>query len=155
MNISLSVQVPAEPADVFPWLDDPHRAMLWQKGVKKSILITETPERIGTTFVEEMEEGGKTLQLRGMITAYAANQMIAFHLESSIHEVDACYSVRGETGLSVVSVVSNIHWKFPMNLVVIILGRKIKEGIQEQTRAELGELRRLCQEELRGQPSQA
>lgn len=150
MKISLAVQVPGAPDDVFPWLRDPEKAMLWQRGVKKAEIVTRTPERTGTTFVEEMEEDGKTLQMHGMITGYAENEMIAFHLESRIHEVDASYSVKGEAGCSVVTVVSNIHWKFPMNLLGLILGRKIKEGILGQTQAELGELKRLCEEGLRG-----
>lgn len=151
MNISLSIQVPGAPDEVFPWLDDPEKAMLWQKGVKKAKMLTETSERIGTTFVEEMEEGGKVLEMHGMITAFARNEMIAFHLESRMHEVDACYSVRGGGESSVVMVASTIHWKFPMNLLSLLFGPKIEEGILQQTQAELGELRRLCEEQQRGQ----
>ena len=92
MKISLAVEVAVRLEEVFPWLDDPEKAMLWQKGVKKAEIIQETPDRIGTTFVEEMEEDGNALQMHGVITAYASNRMIAFHLESRIHEVDACYS---------------------------------------------------------------
>lgn len=150
MKISLAVEVAVRPEEVFPWLDDPEKAMLWQKGVKKAEIIQATPDRIGTTFVEEMEEDGNALQMHGVITAYAPNRMIAFHLESRIHQVDACYSIVEEDGCSVVRVESSVRWKFPMNMISLIMGRRIKEGILKQMQEELGQLRMRCEEEKRG-----
>jgi len=51
-------------------MDNPEKTMLWQKGMKKGEIIKETPEKIGTTFMEEMEEGGNSLVMRGVITGY-------------------------------------------------------------------------------------
>ncbi len=60
MKINCAIEVSGQPDEVFPWIDDPEKAMLWQKGVKKGEIIRETPEKIGTTFTEEMEEGGNS-----------------------------------------------------------------------------------------------
>ena len=147
MKINFAVEVLGKPDEVFPWIDNPEKAMLWQKGVKKGEIIKETPEKIGTTFMEEMEEGGNSLVMCGVITGYVRNQMITFHLESKIHKLDVCYSITGEGGKSVIAVESDIHWKFPMNIMSIILGRKIKDGILKQTESEFAELKRLCAEE--------
>ncbi|MCL4872404.1 MAG: SRPBCC family protein [Anaerolineae bacterium] len=147
MKINFAVEVLGEPDKVFPWIDNPEKAMLWQKGVKKGEIIKETPEKIGTTFMEEMEEGGNSLVMHGVITGYIRNKMITFQLESKIHKLDVCYSITGEDGKSVITVESNIHWKFPMNIMRIIFGRKIKEGILKQTESEFAELKRLCEEE--------
>ena len=147
MRINFAVEVPGEPEKVFLWIDNPEKAMLWQKGVKKAEIIKDMPERIGTTFVEEMDDGGNSLIMRGIITGYARNQMITFHLESRIHKLDVCYSVRAENGRSVITAESDIHWKFPMNIVSIVLGRKMQESILKQTELEFAELKRLCDEE--------
>ena len=44
--------------------------MLWQKGVKEGKILVETPEKIGTTFKEVMEEDGNSLEMFGVITGY-------------------------------------------------------------------------------------
>lgn len=147
MKIDFVIEVSGEPDEVFPWIDNPEKAMLWQKGVKKGEIIKETPEKIGTTFTEEMEDNGNSLVLRGVITGYVINQMITFQLESKIHKLDVCYSITGEGGKSLITAESNIHWKFPMNIMSVFLGRKIKEGILKQTESEFAELKRLCEEE--------
>jgi len=147
MKINFAIEVSGEPDEVFPWIDNPEKAMLWQKGVKKGEIIQETPGKIGTTFMEEMEEGGNSLVMRGVITGYVRNKMITFQLESKIHKLDVCYSITGEGGKSLITAESNIHWKFPMNIMSVFWGRKIKESILEQTESEFAELKRLCEEE--------
>jgi hypothetical protein len=147
MKINFAIEVPGEPDEVFTWIDNPEKAMLWQKGVKKGEIIKETPEKIGTTFIEEMEDSEGSLVMHGVITGYVKNQMITFQLESKIHKVDVCYSITGKDGKSLILAESDIHWKFPMNIMSIILGRKIKEGILKQTESEFAELKRLCEEE--------
>jgi hypothetical protein len=147
MQIDCSIEILADPDQVFPWIDDPEKAMLWQQGVKGGEIIKETPERIGTSFVETMEEGGSSIEMRGVITGYTKNKLIAFHLESKIHVVDVTYSVAGADGRSLVLMESKIRWKFPMNIMRIFLGRKIKNGILEQTESEFAELKWLCEAE--------
>ena len=85
--------------------------------------------------------------MHGVITGYVKNQMITFQLESKIHKLDVCYSITGKDDKSLITAESNIHWKFPMNIMSIFLGSKIKEGILKQTESEFAELKRLCEEE--------
>ena len=93
-----------------------------------------------------MEESGRSLQMRGVITGYLKDKMISFQLESKIHAVEVSYSVAGEPGKSVARMQSTIHWKFPMTIMSIIFGRKMKSGIVQQTQSEFAELKRLCEE---------
>ena len=67
MKITLTIDILCSPVKVFPWIAEPDRAMRWQKGVKGGEIIKETPEKIGTTFKEEMEENGKKLVMYGEI----------------------------------------------------------------------------------------
>jgi hypothetical protein len=147
VRIALAVVISRKPEEVFPWIGDPHRAMRWQKGVRGGQILTETPERIGTTFREEMQENGKTLVIWGEITQYFENRLISFRLDSKIHRVGATYSVSGNERESTLAVESIIHWKFPMNILSLLMGRKIRDGILRQTKYELGELKRLCETE--------
>lgn len=119
--------------------------MMWQRGVKSGAIINETPEKVGTTFTEVMEEGGKSLEMHGVITGYVRNEMISFHLDSRLHSVNVCYSIRGGHGRSKISMESDIHWKFPMNVMSIFIGRKMRDNIIRQIKSEFAELNKLCE----------
>jgi hypothetical protein len=68
VKITLSVDIYRRPEEVFPWIAEPDKAMRWQKGVKGGEIIKETPEKVGTTFKEVMEENGNHLVMYGEIT---------------------------------------------------------------------------------------
>ena len=147
MKITLTVDILCRPEEVFPWIAEPEKAMRWQKGVKRGEILKETPEKVGTTFREEMAEDGKRIVMYGEITNYIQDQLISFHLESKIHTVDVSYSLVYNDNKSTFTVESTIHWKFPMNIISRFIGRKIKEGIMQQTESELAALKRLCETE--------
>jgi hypothetical protein len=147
MRISLAVDLLCEPHEVFRWIAEPEKAMVWQSVVKRGEVLRETPEKVGTTFREVLEEDGRTIEMLGAITGYVEDRLISFHLESRIHAVDVSYSIEGNDGGSTLSVECVIHWKFPMNLMSIVIGGRMREGILRQTGSELMELKRLCEAE--------
>lgn len=135
-----------KPAEfVFPWIAEPDKAMQWQKNVKGGEIIVNKPEVIGTTFKEEIEEGGNCLEMYGVITRFIKNQIIEFHLESKIHKLDVSYSVEEINKTTKIKVDARINWKFPMNLLSVFIGRKMKNGIAEQMESEILELKRVCE----------
>jgi hypothetical protein len=79
------------------------------------------------------------------IIDFLPNQLISFHIESKIHNVYLVYSVIGENNKSTVTVNSKIKWKFPMNLICLVIGQKIKSKIFKQIKSELTELKMLCE----------
>ena len=145
MNITHTIEIDCKPVDLFPWIAEPQKAMRWQKGVKSEEILEETPEKIGTTFREEMEENGNSILMVGEITDYIQDKRIAFHLESKIHQVDVSYSIAEHDNRSTLTVASTIRWKFPMNVISLFTGRKIKVGILQQTASEFAELKRRCE----------
>ena len=148
MKLMASIDISSDPNDIFAWIDNPDKAMHWQKGVKTGEIIKKTSEKIGTTFREELEENGKSLIMYGEITDYIPNKLISFQLESKIHRVYVKYTVVGNANNSTVSVDSTIRWKFPMNFISLIIGYKIKTKILVQTKSELSELKKLCEKEV-------
>lgn len=145
MKISTSIDILASPNSIFPWIAQPDKAMLWQKDVKGGEIITETPEKTGTTFREEIEQDGKRLTMQGEIIKYIQDKQISFHLESKIHSFDVNYLISGKAEKSIFSIDLDIKWKFPMNIIFLLSGNRIKEGILKQTKLELAELKRLCE----------
>lgn len=133
------------PAEVFGWIADPAKAMRWQAAVKEGTVLEETPGKVGTRFVERIEQGGRGLTLRGEIVDFLQDERISFRLRSRIHQVDVEYSVRQRDTGSTVTMISTIRWKFPMNVAARVLGGRVRQGILQQTSAEFAELKRLCE----------
>jgi len=145
MRIIYANEICKSPEVVFPWISDPNKALQWQKNVKGGEILSNKPGMVGTTFKEEIEEDGKSLEMRGVITKFVEDQIVAFHLESKVHEVDVSYSLEGVNEVTRVTVDARINWKFPLNLLSVFIGRKMKTGIAEQLKTEIFELKRICE----------
>lgn len=145
MRITYANEIRKPPEFVFPWIAEPEKAMQWQKNVKGGEILISKPEVVGTTFKEVVEEGGGSLEMEGVITKFVRDQMIEFHLESKMHEVDVSYSLEGLNNHTKIMVDAKIHWKFPISLLSLFTGNKMKKGIAEQLESEILELKRICE----------
>lgn len=148
MQIDTSIDIIAKPKKVFPWIANPDKARRWQKNVKESKIIKKAKEIVGTTFKETMQENGKTLEMYGEVMGYEQNRSISFRLESKIHKVDVEYFVESKEDKSIVSMKASINWMFPMNIVSLFVGKRMRKGILDQSNLELRELKKLCEENL-------
>lgn len=83
--------------------------------------------------------------MSGEITSYVPNSSISFLLVSKIHKVEVNYSVSGDNNGSTVTMESKITWRFPMNIIRLFIGNKIKDKIRNQTNVEFSELKNLCE----------
>ena len=145
MRIRYSDEIRQPPERVFPWIAEPEKAMQWQKNVREGKILVEKPEKIGTTFTEILEEDGNTLEMRGTITEYVENKVIGFHIQSRIHEFDVSYSVEEIRRSTRLAIDVNIRWKFPMNVLSLFIGKKMKAGMIHQLHEEVLELKRICE----------
>lgn len=145
MKIVREIGIAKPPEAVFPWIADPQKAMLWQKDVRGGEVRTSTPEVVGTTFIETVEEDGGRLEMTGTITEYRPNRAMGFHLNSRIHEFDVRYSLEGGGKTTRVSMDASIRWKFPMNVISLAVGKKMEKSLGEKMDSELRELKRICE----------
>ena len=147
MNIEHGIEISRPPEQVFPWIADPDKAMQWQKNVKGGEILVETPDKIGTTFKETIEEDGNELEMHGSITEYVEGKLIGFHIESRIHTFDVRYSVKEIEEGSEVSTEINIRWKFPMNVMSLFIGKKMEATLLEGIETEFRALKQICEME--------
>ena len=119
--------------------------MKWQKNVKRGDIIESKPGVVGTTFNEVIEENGKSLEMHGTITRFVENKNIGFHIISKIHEFDINYSLELTNESTKVSIEAIIEWKFPMNVISLFFGQRMKKKITQELHAELNELKRLSE----------
>lgn len=65
MRIAGEIMIAKAPEAVFPRIAEPEKAMRWQRNVKGGEIILSTPDMVGTTFTETIEENGRSLDMRG------------------------------------------------------------------------------------------
>jgi uncharacterized protein YndB with AHSA1/START domain len=145
MKISFSIDINSTPATVFGWLEEPEKATKWMTSVTKTEILHETPERIGTTFREVVEEDGSGVELQGVITDFKPNKSISFHLDSRVNAVDVEYYVEETQNGTRLTQNANVRWKFPVNVISIFMGVKIKQNITAQSQKEFEKLKELCE----------
>ena len=145
MKLSFSIDVNSPPATVFSWIENPENAMKWMTSVARGEILHETPERVGTTFREVVEEDGNGVELQGMITGYEPGRSISFHLDSRVNVVDVAYCVEATQNGTCLTQTANIRWKFPVNVISLFMGTKMKQGISAQSQKEFEKLKELCE----------
>jgi hypothetical protein len=145
MKISYAIEIKSSPEVVFGWLEKPEKAMVWMTSVSKTEILHETTEMVGTTFREVVEEEGGAIEMQGCITGYQSNKSISFHLNSKVNIVDVKYCIEEiREGVRLVEQ-ANIQWKFPINILSMIIGDKIKQNVTAQLRGEFNKLKELCE----------
>ena len=147
MEITHSIVIESNVESLWKWLGNPENAKTWMESVSKTEYIHKTPNMIGTTFRETVVDEGGELELEGIVMDYCENERITFHLKSRIHEVDVEYNIV-DIGDSVrLDVNTDIQWKFPMNILSVFTGSKIKQQIFESSSKEFQKLKELCEAE--------
>ena len=150
MKFTFSIDIHSPPAVVFSWVENPQKAMQWMTSVARGEILHETPERIGTTFREVVEENGSGVEIQGIITGYEPEHSISFHLESRVNVVVVKYHVEAVQNGSRLTQTANVRWKFPVNVLSLFMGAKIKQGISAQAQKEFGKLKELCESGMEG-----
>ena len=145
MKITSSIVIKSSPEVVFGWLENPQKAMQWMTSVSSGEILHETLERIGTTFREVVEDEGGSIEMRGTITGFEADKSIAFHLESRVNIVDVEYRVEEIDEGARLDYDATIRWKFPVNIISIFMGNKMRQSILAQLQDELSKLKELCE----------
>ncbi len=147
MRVTCENEIARPPEGVFPWIAEPEKAMKWQKNVRGGEIILDKPEKVGTTFKEVIEEDGRTLEMHGTITQYVENRTMAFHIVSKIHEFDVTYSLEPSGEKTRVKIEASIRWKFPINIVSLLIGKRMQKSLARQLESEALELKRICEAE--------
>jgi len=145
MKLLFSIDINSPPEKVFGWVEDPEKALQWMTSVSGGEILHETPEKIGTTFREFVEENGEGVEMQGMITGYEPGRSISFHLESRVNSVDVTYIVETIPNGTRLTQTANVRWKFPVNVISVYMGSKMRQNISAQSQKEFEKLKELCE----------
>ena len=139
--IECSIEINRPVAEVFAWIEDPEKAMLWQESVTKGEILEEREGKVGTRFREYVEEDGKGTWMTGEITEFVPTKKIGFALDGEFNSVNVRFEVKPSGEGCQVTQKADIRFKGAAR----VFGLLAKKQIEAQMKRELGELKRLCE----------
>ena len=145
MKISYIIDINNTPENVFPWIDDPEKAKQWMTSVSGGEILNETPERIGTTFKETVQENGRGTELYGEITGYIPNEFMSFHLSGKFNVVDVEYRLEDIEGRTRLTFNSDVRFKSFTRVLMLIMGSLFKKKTMDHLKREFATLKELCE----------
>jgi hypothetical protein len=145
MKLTYTININSKPEKVFYWLGTPEKAMTWMKNVSKTELLQETPDMIGTTFRETIEENRRSTEMYGTVTDYQENRLLAFHLSGKYNIVDVEYRLEEIDHSTLITVDSDIRFRSFLKLLSIIMWPVFKKKTLEQLREEFVRLKEICE----------
>lgn len=147
MKFTYTTEINCRPEKVWYWLGTPERAMVWQANVSKTEILQKTPNWIGTTFRETIEENGSSIEMQGIVTDYRENQSLAMHMSGKYNVVDVEWLIEEKGKYTHLTMNSNIQFKSFLRFINIILWPTFKRNIQKQLYREAAKLKELCEQE--------
>ena len=148
MKITYSMEIKTTPEKVWYWLGTPERAMMWQTNVSKTEILQRTPNWIGTTFRETIEENGSGTEMEGVVTDYKENQGLAMHLSGKYNVVDVKWRIEERGEHTRLTVYSNIRFRSFIKVLSILIRPVFKKKITEQLQVEFAKLKELCERDI-------
>jgi uncharacterized protein YndB with AHSA1/START domain len=149
MKISFSIDIDRRPEDVFPWINNPEKAMIWMTSVSKTEVTHKTADMVGTTFRETVEENGRGTELTGVITNYRPNELIAFHLDGQYNVVDVEYRLVKVGNRTRLAQKAEIRFKSFLKVMGFIYRPVFRKKTMDQLKREFATLKELCERGIR------
>jgi len=147
MKITYAMEIKTTLEKVWYWIGTPERAMVWQTNVSKTEILRRTPNWIGTTFRETIEENGKGTEMEGVVTDYRENQALAMHLSGKYNVVDVEWRIEERGEYTRLTVYSDIRFKSFIKILSILIRPVFKKKIIEQLQVEFVKLKELCEQD--------
>lgn len=152
MKITNTIEIRATPETVFYWLGDPSRAVQWMTSVSHTEIIKKTPNWIGTTFRETVEENGRGTELHGEVMDFVENKRLVFHLEGAFNTVEVTWLLREQGEFTEVLQQADVRFKGFLRIMSVVIGPLMKKKIAAQARSEFATLKELCEQDVSPAP---
>ena len=120
--------------------------MEWQSNISRTEILHETPNMIGTTFRETIEENGRGVEMQGVVTDYRENQVLAMHLSGKYNVVDVEWLIEEIEEHTRVTLHSNIRFRSFVIVLSILMRPVFQKKLTGQLQEEFARLKELCEQ---------
>lgn len=94
MKTSKTTIINAPANIVFLYLEDNERLSQWVPNLVEDEALTETPEKVGSTFRQVFLERGKRIEMIGEITEYTENKRMRVDISGDMFNLDVDYILK-------------------------------------------------------------
>ncbi len=136
----ISIHLNCPPHDVFAFLVDPQKLMLWQSNLIKSEIVSEGPLHVGSRFHEVRRMGPREVDIRGEISEFTPDRRLSTRTETK-PQAGVRYVLEPEDGGTRLHYDFTVHTAGMMRLMQPVISRSIRQG----TEADLQKLRQLVE----------
>ncbi len=136
----VSIHLNCPPRDVFAFLVDSQKLLEWQSDLVESEILTQGPLRAGSRFREIRRMGPRETEIRGEISEFASDRLLATHTETK-PEAGVRYVLEPEDGGTRLHYELSVKAMGMMRLMQPMISRSIQKG----TEANLQKLRQLVE----------
>ena len=144
MKTSKTTLINAPAHIVFPYLEDEGRLRQWVPNIIEDEALTETPEKVGSTFRQVFLERDKRMEMTGEITAYTENERMRVDMRGDMFSLDVDYILKSPTPVQTeLTQDTIIKFKGILKLFVPIMSlmsKLSKKNAQDEAHAKLKEL---------------
>lgn len=148
MKISHAIEIESSPEEVFSWIKNPERAKEWMANVSETEMLSGTPNTVGSTFREVIEDRNGKVEMHGVVTGFQENKLISFHLSGKYNTVDVEFRVEKIGDKTRVAQSADVQFRSFMKIMSIFFGRRFKKEIASQSQREFAKLKSLCETNL-------
>jgi carbon monoxide dehydrogenase subunit G len=148
MKFSFEIEIDCSPEEVFYWLKDPEKAKNWMTSVSETEMLSGTPNTVGATFREVIEDANGKTEMRGMVTGYKENELISFHLSGQYNTVNVEFRLEKIGERTRVTQNAEVRFRSFMRILSIFLGPAFKRDITTQSQKEFAQLKLLCETKM-------
>ncbi len=145
MKLSFTVEIESSPEEVFRWLKDPEKAKKWMTSVSETEMLSGTPNTVGSTFREVIEDTNGKTEMHGVVTGYQENELISFHLSGQYNTVDVEFRLEKNGERTRITQNAEVCFRSFMKILSVFLGPAFKKGITVQSQEEFARLKELCE----------
>ena len=91
MKSQTITRINAPDSTVFLWLEDNNRLKKWVPNLAEDEPISDTPEKIGSTFRQVFLENDREMEMMGEITAFVENEHMRVNMTGKMFNLDMEY----------------------------------------------------------------
>ena len=134
--------------NVFFWLEDTDRMKQWLPNLTEDVSLTETPDKIGSTFRQVYHERGKDMEMIGEITEYKLNERMRCDITADMFGLDVDYHLKS-LGKAQTELTQYTEIKFNgvIKFIAPIFGLLSKFSSKDPTADAHAKLKELCEAE--------
>ncbi len=126
--------------EVFAFLSDPQKLLLWQSNLLQSEMLTEGPLRLGSRFREVRRMGPRESEIRGEVSDFEMNRRLATRTETR-PQATVRYVLEPEEGGT------HLHYEFALQSTGLmrLMEPMIGSSIRKDSERDLQKLQQLLE----------